>query len=124
MSSAQNECWTIKLNGTVLLSAEREDQIKNKKTIRSAEWNKPGNLDIKFIATGAAPWIPAIYLTDELENLVWKKDSVVSASIPLSSLRSLIKGKKELKIYLIKSPPNEMMGRPTQMLHLCTLKLP
>lgn len=123
MVSAQNEHWTIKLNGVILLTASKEDMANNQKTIPASQWNKTGKLEIRFTEAGNNTTLRAIYLTDELENQVWKKDSVVSASIPLSTLRKLTKGKKHLKIYIIKSPPSQMMGRRTQLLHLCTLKL-
>jgi hypothetical protein len=121
---AQNDTWTVKMNGKTLLIADKADEIKNGKKIKSSEWKKNGKIEITFkdsIITGRRR---DIYITDEKENEIWRKDSAASVSIPLLTLRKLSAGKKQLKIYSVISPSNPAVMLRSRIVHLCTLKLP
>ena len=64
-----------------------------------------------------------LQLTDEVNNELWKIDTT-SVKLKLSLIRKLFAGRKELKIYMILNPPNDMMTIPSRIVHLVTLKLP
>jgi hypothetical protein len=123
-AQAQNDTWTVKMNGKTLLIADKADEIKNGKKIKSTEWKKNGKLEITFKDSQITGMRRDVYITDEQENDVWRKDSASSVSIPLSTLRKLSAGKKQLKIYSVISPSNPAVMLRSRIVHLCTLKLP
>jgi hypothetical protein len=116
--------WTIVLHKKLLFAGKEVSEEKNIKPVRSADWKKNGYLEVSFKEAQPSTWLHSIRFTDELGNELLVKDSVTFAKVSTSSLRKLFAGKKQVKIYMVISPPNPMMMAPTRMLHLVTLKLP
>lgn len=117
------DSWAITLNNKTVLSSSKSDEILNTKKISSTEWKKKGFLEISYKEAASSNWLHSLQLTDESGNQLLAKDSIY-LKIPISSIRKLAAGKKELKIYMVVSPSNPMIAAPSRMLHLCTLKLP
>lgn len=117
------DSWKITLNNKTILSTSNPDETLNTKKIKSTDWKKNGFLEISYIETPASQWLHSIQLDDETGNLLLSKDSV-HAKIPVATIRKLMAGKKQLKIYMVVSPPNPEMMAPSRRHHLCTLKLP
>lgn len=118
------ESWQIVLHKKILLSGTEVSEEKNVKVIKSTEWKKKGFLEVNYKQTPPGTWLHSIQFMDEAGNHVLVKDSVTYTKVSTSSLRKLFAGKKEVKIYMVVSPPNPMMAAPTRMKHLATLKLP
>ena len=116
--------WTIVLHKKLLFAGKEVSEEKNIKPVRSTDWKKNGYLEVSFKEAQPSTWLHSIRFTDEQGNELLVKDSVTFAKVSTSSLRKLFAGKKQVKIYLVISPPNPMMMAPTRMLHLVTLKLP
>jgi hypothetical protein len=122
-ASAQDS-WKISLNKkTVLISSESNEKLNTKK-IKSSEWNKNGFLEINFKEADTGFWKRTFQFEDEIGNQLLTKESIIQVKIPLSALRKLFNGKKELKIYMVASPINPEIAVRMQRVHLCTLKLP
>lgn len=122
-ASAQDS-WKISLNKkAVLISSESNEKLNTKK-IKSSEWNKNGFLEINFKEADTGFWKRTFQFEDENGNQLLTKDSTTKVKIPLSALRKLFNGKKELKIYMVASPINPDIAVRMQRVHLCTLKLP
>jgi hypothetical protein len=116
--------WKISLNKkTVLVSSESNETINIKK-IKSTDWKSKGYLEVSFKELTPSTWLHSIQFTDDMSNPVLVKDNTMTAKIPIAALRKLFAGKKQIKIYMVISPPNPMMMAPTRMLHLVTLLLP
>lgn len=113
--------WQIIVNRKLQISGSISDENKNVKTIKSSDWKSGGYLDIRYKPQGNYKFV--LQLTDEAGNEQWKIDTT-SAKLKLSTIRKLFAGKKEMKIYMILNPPNDMMMAPSKILHLGTLKLP
>jgi hypothetical protein len=125
VTMAQNGTWKIKLNTKTILSATKEDEVKNKKTIKLAEWKKTGNLEIIFTEQDKDIWFYRhILLFDNEDNPLFQKDSTNIVKIPLKTLRKLAAGKKEIKIYTTISPKDPNLAIRIRRVHLCTLRLP
>lgn len=121
VSSMAQGSWQILLNRKLQVSSSTSDERQNTKNIRSTDWKSKGYLDIRYKPSGNHKYV--LQLTDESGNEQWKIDAT-TAKIKLGTLRKLFAGKKELKIYMILNPPNDLMTMPTRMVHLATLKLP
>jgi hypothetical protein len=117
------ESWKITLNNKTVLSTGTQDETLNTKKIKSTEWKKNGFLEISYIETPPSHWLHSIQFDDELGNQLLSKDSVY-AKIPVATIRKLMAGKKQLKIYMVVSPSNPLSMAPSRRHHLCTLKLP
>ena len=114
--------WQIILNKKLLISSSVNDEAVNKKQVKSADWKTgSGFLDIRYKPQGNHKYI--LQLTDESNTELWKIDAT-SVKLKIRTIRKLFAGKKELKIYMILNPPNDMMAMPSHMVHLATLKLP
>jgi len=118
------DSWRIVLNGKLILASHESNEAVNIKLIKSAEWKKNGNLEVSYKESVPSTWLHALQFTDENGVELLIKDNVTSAKISTSSLRKMLLGKKQLKIYMVISPPNKLMMAPTRMIHLGTLKLP
>lgn len=118
------ESWQIVLHKKILLSGTEVSEEKNVKVIKSTEWKKKGFLEVNYKQTPPGTWLHSIQFVDASGNPLLVKDSVTYTKISTSALRKLFAGKKEIKIYMVVSPPNPMMAAPTRMKHLATLKLP
>lgn len=116
--------WKISLNKTTVLVSSESDELLNIKNIKSTDWKKNGYLEVNYKETTQGSWLHSVQFTDELGNQLLIKDSSTTAKIPIAALRKLYAGKKQVKIYMVISPPNPMMMAPTRMLHLVTLRLP
>lgn len=113
--------WQVLLNRKLQISSSTSDEKLNTKNIRSTDWKSNGYLDIRYKPSGNHKYV--LQLTDEAGNEKWKIDAT-TAKLKLSTLRKLFAGKKEMKIYMILNPPNDMMAMPSRLVHLATLKLP
>jgi hypothetical protein len=122
-TSAQNDSWKIKLNGKLILSADREDKIANLKNIKVTEWKKPGFFEIVLKEAFPDKWLRSFQFQDEQETELLRKDSVTSFKIPGAALYKLFKNKKEIRIYTTTDPKSPMMMAPSHIVHLCTLRL-
>ena len=122
--AAGQDRWKISLNKITVLVSSESNELLNIKKIKSADWKKNGYLEISYKETTRSNWLHSILFTDDLGNQLLVKDSTTAVKIPIAVLRKLFAGKKQLKIYMVINPPNPMMGAPSRMLHLGTLRLP
>jgi hypothetical protein len=122
-ANAQSDSWEIKLNGKLILSADREDKIAKLKNIKVTEWKKSGFFEIIVKEAFPEKWIRSFQFQDEQETELLRKDSVSSFKIPGVTLYKLFKNKKEIRIYTTTDPKNPMMMAPSHIVHLCTLRL-
>ncbi|MGQ0738899.1 MAG: hypothetical protein ACT4OJ_07575 [Bacteroidota bacterium] len=118
------ESWQVILHKKVVLTGKEISEEKNIKPVTSADWKKNGWLEVNFKEEPKTTWRHSIQFTDENGTQLLIRDSVTFTKVATSSLRKLFAGKKQVKIYMIISPPNPMMLAPTRMKHLVTLKLP
>lgn len=123
IADAQQSSWKIKLNKKKLLSTTIEDENKNKKKITSAEWKKTGYLEIAYTEPDPDFWYRSFLFYDEEDNQLFATDSLSKVRIPVSQLRKIFAGKKELRIYLGGSPRDPNVAVRMRRVHLCTLKL-
>jgi hypothetical protein len=118
------DSWKIKWNKKTILSANKENEVANTRTIKPSAWKKNGNLEI--IYTEAAPdtilW-HSFLLFDEDNHQLLSKEKTLYAKISISLLRKLFTGKKQIKIYTIVSPRNPNIAVKMRRVHLCTLQL-
>ena len=121
---AQKGSWIIKLNNKIILSTRQEDVIKNVKKIKSADWKKPGKLEIIFTEDEKNTWMRYFLFVDEQDNDIYRKDSTRHATVSLVELRRLFAGKKQLIIYTTISPLDPGIAIRIRRVHLCTLQLP
>ena len=122
--AAGQASWKISLNKVTVMTSSKSDEVLNTKKINAAEWKKNGYLEVSYKETTPGIWLHSLQFADELGNTLLIRDSTMIAKIPMKTLRKLFTGKKELKIYMVMNPPNPMMGAPSRMLHLGTLRLP
>ncbi len=122
--SGAQDSWKICLNNKLVLSSSESNEVLNTKKINSTEWLKNGDLEVIYTESSPSTWLHSLQFTDESGNPLLVKDSAMTAKISITSLQKLFKGKKQLKIYMIISPPNPLMMAPTRMKHLVTLELP
>lgn len=120
---AQEGKWKIKINGKTLLYTSIEDEKNNTKKISSSDWRKSGYLEIIYTETDPSFWKRSILFTDEKDNQLLSREGTTKAKIPLSTLRKLFAGKKEVVIYTVASPVNPDIAVRIRRVHLCTLKL-
>jgi len=125
MSVNSQNSWKVRLNNKTLLSAKEESETANLKKITAAEWKKNGNLELTYTEK-AEPgmWKRSFLFYDEKDNQLLSKENTMHAKIPVSTLRKLFSGKKELRIYTIVAPVNPSMAVRVRRVHLCTLQLP
>jgi hypothetical protein len=116
--------WMISMNKKILISSSVSNEDLNKKAIKSSKWKKGGYLEVHYTEKAKPTWKHMIQLQDEKGNEILKKEDTSYAKLQLATLRKLFAGKKEIKIYMIISPPNAMMMAPLSIVHLGTLKLP
>jgi ligand-binding SRPBCC domain-containing protein len=116
------DSWKVTLNNKTMLSSSKSDETLNTKKVKSTDWKKNGFLEISYTETTPSSWLHSMQFTDEVGNQLLTKDSVY-VKIPTASIRKLMAGKKQLKIYLAISPSNPRIMAPSRLLHLCTLKL-
>ena len=117
------DSWKISLNKITVLTGKESNELLNTKKIKSVDWEKNGYLEISYKETTPSNWLHSLQFTDETGNPLLVKDSAMTAKIPISALRKLFAGKKQVKIYMVIDPPDGMMA-PSRMLHLGTLRLP
>lgn len=121
-TSAQDS-WKISLNKVTVITSSESNELTNIKKIKSTEWKKNGYLEVTYKETTPNNWLHSLQFSDETGNPLLVKDSTSAAKIPIATLRKLFAGKKQVKIYMILSPPNPMMMAPSRIIHLGTLKL-
>jgi hypothetical protein len=119
------DSWRITINKISVIASSKSNESENTKKIKSTEWNnKTGYLEVNYKEATPSAWLHSLQFADSLGNPILVKDSTLTAKIPLAALRKLFKGKKQIKIYMVISPPNPMMMAPSRMVHLGTLRLP
>lgn len=118
------ESWQIVLHKKILLSGTEVSEEKNVRVIKSTDWKKNGFLEVNYKQNQPSTWLHSIQFMDAAGNPLLTRDSVTYTKVNTSSLRKIFAGKKEVKIYMVISPPNPMMAAPTRIKHLATLKLP
>lgn len=117
------DSWHIIMNKkTVLISSESNEEL-NTKNFNPSDWTKTGYLEINFKEATADFWRRSFQFDDETGNQLFQKDSTTKVKIPLTELRKIYTGKKEIKIYTVASPLNPNIAVRMQRVHLCTLKL-
>ena len=121
---AQQDSWKIKINTKTLLNTAKEDMETNRKTVKSSDWKKNGNLEILFTESEKNTWIRSFLFYDKDDNEILRKDSITHAKISLKELRKLFAGKKEIHIYTTKAPVDPNLAIRMRRVHLCTLRLP
>ena len=121
---AQGGGWKIKLNGITIISTAIENEKKNIRRIKLADWNKKGFLEIQYKESERNKWKRNFLLFDEEDNEIWSAENNTIAKISLPTLRKLFAGKKEIRIYTIASPIDPNIAVRVRRLHLCTLRLP
>jgi hypothetical protein len=124
LAANAQDSWKISLNKITVLTAGESNELLNTKKIKSADWKKNGYLEVVYKESPPGNWLHSLQFTDETGNQLLVKDGVTAAKIPIATLRKLYAGKKQVKIYMVINPPNPMMGAPSRMLHLGTLRLP
>jgi hypothetical protein len=119
------DSWKIKWNNKTILSANKEDEAANIRSIKLSDWKKNGNLEIiyKEEIPDTILWHSFI-LFDEEDHQLLSREKTLTAKISIQSLRKLFAGKKQIKIYSIVSPRNPMIALKILRIHLCTLQLP
>jgi len=123
VANAQDS-WRISLNKITVITSKESNELLNTKKIKSTDWKKNGYLEVSYKESTPGNWLHSLQFTDETGNQLLVKDGVTTAKIPVATLRKLYAGKKQVKIYMVINPPNPMMGAPSRMLHLGTLRLP
>lgn len=123
-AAAQTGSWAIQLNNKTILITKTEEPLKNIRKISKAEWKKNGTLEISFRDDEPLVWWRSFLLNDDMDNELYRKDSVVTIKISLASLRVMFRGKKEIRIYTTIAPRDPRMAIRIRRVHLCTLQLP
>ncbi len=118
------QSWTISLNDKIVLKSNEPYEDANQVKIKSKDWNKNGWFRIDLTEDAQNGWPHKLQITDGNSVVLYEKDSV-STGFQMTSqdLRKLVKGSKTIKFYIIINPPNPMMGAPSRMNHLCTIKI-
>jgi hypothetical protein len=125
MLAHSQDSWKIKLNDTLSLNTNQENEIKNIKKISAAEWKKNGYLEINYKESEPNnKWKRSFLFFDKEDNQLLTKNNITSLRIPVALLRKLFAGKKEIRIYTIVSPTDPNMAVRIRRVHLCTLQLP
>lgn len=117
------DSWKIALNKKTVLISSQSNELLNTRKIKSTDWAKNGYLEINYKEADTGFWRRSFQFDDEAGNQLFSKDSTTNAKIPLSVLRKLFAGKKEVRIYTVASPLNPNIAVRMQRVHLCTLKL-
>lgn len=125
MFSHAQDSWKIKLNNKLILSADKEDEVVNTRKVKLSEWEKNGNLEIRYKETvpDTILWHSFLFF-DEKDSQLLSKEKTLFAKIPLAELRELFAGKRKVRIYTIVSPRNPHFAVKIRRVHLCTLELP
>lgn len=121
---AQPGSWKIKLNGRLLLSTTHEDETKNRRSIKTVEWEREGDLQIIYQESDLRTWKRSFLLFDETDQQHLVIDSTTYVKLDLPLLKRLFEGKKELRIYTIVAPLDPGKAVRVRRVHLFTLKLP
>lgn len=123
---SQENKWQIKLHNKTILNTSKENPGKNITKVKENLWKKTGFLEINFIDTDNDPeWYRSFIFTDKNDEELLKLDSVSTTKVPLTQLRQLFRGKKEIFVYTIKMPkdPNVAMTVRLRRVHLITLQV-
>jgi hypothetical protein len=115
--------WKIKINNKLVLSTSVESETRNIRNISALEWKKNGVLEIIYTDTDTKDWIRSFLFFDDQENPLLTLDSVNTARVPLTELRTLSSGKKTIKIYTVVRPTDPDIAIRIRRIHLCTLRL-
>jgi len=123
-TNAQMGSWTIKLNSKKIITTSIEDENKNCKKLKSADWGKSGNLEISFKEDEPDAWVRSFLFYDEDDNEIKRADSTTKFIISLEKLRALYQGKKSLIIYTVISPTDPNIAIRMRRVHLYSFMLP
>ena len=116
--------WKILLNNQVILSADSENEARNKVIIPASAWKSSGTLEVDFQGSPKPAWLHSIHITnmEGVDKLV--RDSTRHSQFSVATIKKALGGIKIFKILMVISPPDPLMMAPTRMIHLATLKLP
>lgn len=123
-ASAQTDSWKIKLNNKILLATATENEKLNTRRISNIQWVKKGYLEINFKEGERDQWKRSFLFFDENDEQRLEKTNTTYTKISITSLRKLFAGKKEIRIYTIKTPVDPNIAIRARRVHLCTLRLP
>ncbi len=121
---AQSGKWMIKLNNKLLLATGEENAGANTRKLKSSDWKKNGYLEIQFAENEPNTWKRSFLFNDEADQEIFRADSTLKVKVPLSQLRRLFAGKKEITIYTIVAPLDPGIAVRMRRVHLLTMKLP
>lgn len=122
--NAQTGSWTIKLNNKNIITTSIEDETKNLKKLKAADWEKAGNLEIQFEEDNPDDWFRSFLFYDEDQNELFRADSITCLCISLEKLKKLFTGKKTLKIYTVIAPKDPTIAIRIRRVHLYSFILP
>ena len=122
----RSSSWTVKVNKKTILSASIESEKANLRKLKQSEWKKNGYLEVAYRETPVKKgWSRSIFLVDENDNDLLRKDSVSNFKVSLAELRKTFAGSSRIKIYTTSIPLDpELAARArVRRVHLCTIEL-
>lgn len=122
--NAQDGSWTIRLNNKKLIETRKEDENKNRKLLKSTDWNKNGKIEISYKEDQPNTWIRTFLFFDEKDNEIYKTDSTIRFSISMDTIKTLYKGRKSINIYTVISPIDPNIAIRVRRVHLYSFILP
>lgn len=121
------DSWIIKLNNKSVITASKEDEDANVKTINRSELKKAGSLQVFYKeAEPKIGWKRSILLFDENGAELSRIDSLTAKSkLSTATLKKGFQGKSKILIYTISLPtdPNLAATIRVRRVHLGTLEL-
>ena len=123
-TNAQNGKWSISLNNKKIIETRTEDENKNRKVLKSTDWNKNGKIEISFKEDEPDTWIRTFLFYDEKDNEIFRADSTTKFSVSIEKLKTLYKGKKSINIYTVISPVDPNIAIRVRRVHLYSFILP
>jgi hypothetical protein len=117
------DSWKVMHNGKQKLQTSGEDMTKNKITIKKADLNKKGSLEVTYYETGKEKgWERNIAVFDEKDNELMKYKGNV-AKLANSKVDSLSNTYKTIKIYTWSLPTDPEVAATVRIrrVHLCTI---
>ncbi len=123
ISQAQTNTWKIILHKKTFLFASTENVEKNTRKLKMSDWKKSGSLEIEYTDSDSTTWYRSFIFTDKNDNELFRTDSSFTAKIPLTQLRQLYRGKKEIVILTAVTPRDPNLAVRVRRVHLCTLQI-
>lgn len=118
-----NNC-TISHNSKKVLTVTKEDAVKNKITIKSADLKKTGSLVIAFpVSKTKSEWKRNLMIYDTTDNVLLTKEDVTGLTLTNTELAALLAGKKQFSIFTASIPrdPKKAAAVRVRRIHVCTV---